>query len=1039
MGSANADEELPLGNALYRSTLESSRYRPSSSGYQSNYVSPELALFSLHQSNRLVLLSDPDADTLVVIGAPPRQADQDDNAYAPIAHHFANHHRIHSKNLFNLGSAKFNDLLGPSSQFRTARRLKTQGILPGGKPHGIKYLLDLRPPDEDEEAIYLITELSCSSGILTWFKAQKKYKIPGTMVRGQDDSSLLPNFPDTVRRSPKVPKAWKKKSRASPERRDESLAQKSRLRADSSHSKGLNPESRIGAGSSHSEESAPSRIGNWEGVFPTAPVIPDQAVDDEECAQAADDDGGDDSSQASPHAATNPAPTEDPAKQPEYSQLRHWSAIERLLHAIEGNAPMLDSAPKLWTFYQVAKYFGCASNERISGWITTWLFTAPNHNFIQCNPEVCYRIGLGIQSEALIKDAFSLLVGEKALMNVHRENPQVSKSNPEVSVAGRKLELLDDDELNRIDHAANTFIRRIQLKYDALISQDMLWLERSRAFRVLANFVAHSRHEEEVARQLKQHIKSFVRSRLLWVLTRDYTSDMPEMEQAPESVRPFYHRGSAQFLVYNELSKEERIFSRFFWAALREEKLDQGDNSVFSPRSWESCFPSRPVSSSPGWSRLARKLQNDRPNSKLAMIQKSTLYEWAAKFAKILYGRSTLATAKLVRECWADDPYPNGKFVTTLANEACAMTQSSETIPDDCLPHHKPGEIPALPQIENLQLSSPKCTQAMNPLAGLADEKRGRLGIDDTYGGSDQLNGIKAELPARRAGSQDENNLTPVKEGKTIKVAILQGLEELHPLGARFANVDAEAPVDDKTRASSSKAVAPQSLLGEPSPSRKQNKPKQLEVGGEPSFSIEEVLVELTRVMQRICDEMLLAAHFFRDNEVPPTDLIDSLTSLTDGEWKYLPLWAGGCDDGSGGVFNDIDVPSLETGGFDGGQRGLGFKEKSRIAGSSNWSEILSAVGKASKEATNGTATETATVQSLGDTDMDVRSFDDVSSVRDAETVVSLDYSSVDNLHSDDTDEMGSYDDEDVGGDGVAFDDADTGDIEEGDWDDCDM
>ncbi|GIK05725.1 hypothetical protein Aspvir_009838 [Aspergillus viridinutans] len=45
-------------------------------------------------------------------------------------------------------------------------------------------------------------------------------------------------------------------------------------------------------------------------------------------------------------------------------------------------------------------------------------------------------------------------------------------------------------------------------------------------------------------------------------------------------------------------------------------------------------------------------------------------------------------------------------------------------------------------------------------------------------------------------------------------------------------------------------------------------------------------------------------------------ELTDTLTCLTENEFKYLPLWAGGNDDGSGGVFTNDDVPLLEMGGF---------------------------------------------------------------------------------------------------------------------------
>ncbi|PYH83147.1 hypothetical protein BO82DRAFT_332561 [Aspergillus uvarum CBS 121591] len=44
--------------------------------------------------------------------------------------------------------------------------------------------------------------------------------------------------------------------------------------------------------------------------------------------------------------------------------------------------------------------------------------------------------------------------------------------------------------------------------------------------------------------------------------------------------------------------------------------------------------------------------------------------------------------------------------------------------------------------------------------------------------------------------------------------------------------------------------------------------------------------------------------------------LTDCVSCLTANEMKYLPLWAGGNDDGSGGVFADLDIPNAEHAGF---------------------------------------------------------------------------------------------------------------------------
>jgi len=68
--------------------------------------------------------------------------------------------------------------------------------------------------------------------------------------------------------------------------------------------------------------------------------------------------------------------------------------------------------------------------------------------------------------------------------------------------------------------------------------------------------------------------------------------------------------------------------------------------------------------------------------------------------------------------------------------------------------------------------------------------------------------------------------------------------------------------------------------------------------------------------------------------------LTDTLVCLDQSEWKYLPLWAGGNDDGSGGVFDD-SVPFAEAGvsaaapgpGFHTGLSSTGSSEYERVVG----------------------------------------------------------------------------------------------------------
>lgn len=1017
------DEDTELRNALYRSALESSKFG-SLDHFCIKPLPPDMESVVLYKSIELALLRERDADTLVFIGAPPRQPGQTAKAYALSSAHFVNAHRIHSKNVLNLGSERLGGLLAATSQFRTERRLKNQGILLGGKPFGIKYLLDLRPPMEGDDAIVLITELSCSSGILNWFKAQQKYGIPGTMVCGQDDITLLPKPSDQVNCRAQHPEPRKKK-----------LYTTQQPHADPSL---LEP--RVDDAPSQDEESKGSRIGNWEGTFPTAPPIPDDAVNNEaESDPTANAQTDREPSEPGTNSGINARSEEQAQVQPEYSQLRHWSSIERLLHAIEGNDPMLDSAPKLWSFFSVAKYFGCASNERISGWLTKWLFTAPNHNFIQCNPEICYRIGLGIQSEALLKDAFSILVGEKALINVHHEHSAVRSLNLQTSVAGRRLELLDDDEINRIDHAANIFIKRIQSTYEALIGQDMHWLEQSTVFRNLANFVARSNDEKQIAQQLQEQIKTFVRTRVLWVLARNYEGDMLEMEQAPESVRPFYPHASAQFSRYTELGEEERIFSRFFWLALRREYFEVGDNAVFTlPRIRDgSTLQSVPC---PGWSGLATNLQAGSTKNKLIPIEREKLCTSAACFMKILNKRYWDGHSKQKDhgDCLDEILHPQGKRANSIPAEAQSRTPFYEALPDEEIEFDNRAATSAMQHLADLDLSSPKRARATDRMRYPTQEKRARLDVDDMLGRSDQMNNKQADLPIRVAVPQGVSNPMPVARPTLMKVAQWQAVEKPEAHEPRFAYVETEVSISDNSPAVDGNTDAWQAPFEEPAQVRRAKekgpeRPNSPDYYNEYSIPIEILLSEVTQAVRRICDEVLLAPHFFHDQEVPPTDLIDSLMSLSDEEWKYLPLWAGGCDDGSGGVFNDLEPPILEAGGFDGGTRGLGGGREGSATGSSSWSEIISTVGKASKEAVDGTATETATVRSLDNVDMDVRSLDDESSTREleTETMENMGFSSADDLVANDNIENQGSENDDV------EDEADCENLEEPEWDDC--
>ncbi|KAJ4507892.1 hypothetical protein HRR83_007571 [Exophiala dermatitidis] len=487
-GPSLADNERAYQEAI-RLSLQDAKKTPSA-------LKPDVPddlVFSLN--NQLDVLDDQDGDTVIFIGAPPQMPEQSDKEYEYVRAHFERVHVVKSTTLKLMGKhSKFtaDDLFGPKS-VRVERKLRKLGVLTAlerKKGRKFKYHIDLRPADEDEEAIVLLTELTCTKGVLTWHQAAKEYAVSPHLVLGHDSygvPSLSTDPNDTSTENEKV----------------------------------------SGAKDAETQDKDADR--------PASPVLA-----------------------------------------PEYSPVRHRAAIERVLHAICGNDPKLDSAPKVWTYFGVAKYLGCAQHERVSGWITAWIYDERNVNFIQSNPEVAYRIGMGIRSPILVQDAFSILVGEKALINVYGEHDPKILSPLVKSVQGRKLELLDDDERNRIDHAAAAFVIRIR-GFVNYICKDMGWLRKSRYFAILDDAVGKTPEDVALLDSTKLLVKEYIRSRIYYVLCQDQPV-FPELKghhaSSASAVRPV--KGMPSNVVYNPLQPPIKWFTKTLWIALQRTDLGVG-------------------------------------------------------------------------------------------------------------------------------------------------------------------------------------------------------------------------------------------------------------------------------------------------------------------------------------------------------------------------------------------------------------------------------------------------------------------------------
>lgn len=73
-------------------------------------------------------------------------------------------------------------------------------------------------------------------------------------------------------------------------------------------------------------------------------------------------------------------------------------------------------------------------------------------------------------------------------------------------------------------------------------------------------------------------------------------------------------------------------------------------------------------------------------------------------------------------------------------------------------------------------------------------------------------------------------------------------------------------------------------------------------------LALSALLHEINERLRDICQTEILTPGFVADETCDinvPIHKVSTLLCLDKAEWKYLPLWAGGCDDGTGGVFDD--------------------------------------------------------------------------------------------------------------------------------------
>lgn len=673
-------------------------------------------------------VDDDDGDTWVFIDPSAKQPEQTDLMYHAYVQRYEKPLSIRSATLTKLQSSFFNERLGSSFQYRTIRRRGLKNRL----PPQIKYVLDLTPPTEGDEAAWLMSELCCVEGVRSWSQAGARWKVSKTLVGGHD-----------------------------------------------------------------------------EFTSPTA------------------------------EAGNTSQP-------PEVSPVRHRACIERVLNAIRGIDPMLDSAVKVYTTYAVARFFDITESP-LTDYIVRWLRAPPNSLFIEALPEIALKIGDGLQCSELVRDSFAILVGEEAL-EILKDDP-----TPGHSLYGRKRNDVPESYKTRIEYASKSFLGRVMQSFDTLTEYDMSWMETLPEFRKLLD--NKYRNLDRPVNEMKTALKAFVRGNI-WNILYTPLQWMSGVSLGSEGGNALYpHVARHQF--WNSLSVTQRTMTPTLWVALMSPRFYSAGNDVAGITNltdWASNLS--------GWF-----TEYSQPKSQ-SLIQERRVTEVSYSTLEVLAERCRNRRAN-----WS----------------AC----------------HKPAPTSTWTQSHDPWNASTRLLRAHRPAPGTC------LSSTATAKASKIFRDSEADPPGPGIVPHSTSNSDePDLESPTTTNKAQQSSATRKAVGFDF---DFELPPDGI------------------------------------DFDLPTLGMQAEAHITAVCEQILRRPDA-GSREPMDVDITMTLVCLGPAEWKYLPLYAGGLDDGSGGVFND-DVPVAEIGFSTAGPR------VHTGTGSSAASSEFDFVGEKEGESTHHTST----------------------------------------------------------------------------------
>ena len=657
----------------------------------------------------------------------------------------------------------------------------------------VKYIIDLTPLSEGEEAVYMTTEMCCSDSVRLWYQAGEIWKVSQGLVGGPEEYSSIAN-----------------------------------------------------------QSSPPS---DTKGIRkPKA------------------------ASQTSPRNAFMPL---------EYSPVRHRSAIERVIAALIGLDPKLDSAPKVWTTFAVARYYGI-THSPLTDFVIRWLRAYPNSFFLEVCPEICLRIADGFENHDLARDAFAILVGEEALECQLRSRRHRRRDH---NSHGRRKEDLPEVFLTRIEYASKSLLDRVSKDFMDLAGGEMAWLDALPEVKKLSAYPESEAQDTIVS--LKRLLKDYVRGTIYKLLCTNF-DDVPSLDFHQPGGEDLIQRPSLAE-IWSDLSINERIVSRTFWKALLSFNLFRGPSNFhigYDGKAWgegnktSAPSPEEMRHMSLGTYRDVHKVEL------LNLIHTVGIIPRANAFPRLkLPSPSRLDQAVIHAEPVSSETIPNNPKAQSGTLQEAQIGYDIFDFQDAFAAEDERAQ----------PISDPRSSGMELPLRPKSITKAIPIDLSETPPVANNqwhANGTKYTFPTLGSLAAPSPNVVRdmnPRQGKEARVSSFR--EEL-------ASTSDAAHVQR-----SMNAGQPQN---HDTPQGRGEGDSKLSTGGT-FFSLGNFFNEARQYIKRTAESKLRYTDCNQRKEPHEIGITNTLVCLSDDEWKYLPLWAGGLDDGSGGVFND-HIPGDQIG-----------------------------------------------------------------------------------------------------------------------------